>query len=267
MAEFNIPQPKKIFEYSKTITNLAQTSFYYVQFGGLGSLASGSRLKQYLRSKGIDDNYINEIGLLCSSAVLPTTQLATAEVNSNYMGITQTFAHRRQFQDVTLEFYVDKTYKSLKFFEYWMDFIAGGSHVVDGRDDSDEVLKPIDKNQSQDTYFIRMNYPEDYKSNCTHIVKFERDHNHVHSIVYNFYGMYPYNIASIPVSYGASELLKASVSFKIDRYTVVRANDYAWVNDASNDRKPYILGKDQYFNLPVFLRDLGQTIIDGIKSL
>ena len=268
-----IPKPKKIFEYSKKITNLAQTSFYYVEFGGLGaqSLAKGSRLLDYLKSQSvgdvIDDNYIQEVGLLCSNAVLPTTQLATAEVNSNYMGITQTFAHRRQFQDITLEFYVDKTYKCLKFFEYWMDFIAGGSHVVKGRDTStgSGVLEPIDT--SRDGYFIRMNYPEDYKCESASIIKFERDHNSVHSILYKFYGMYPYNIASIPVSYGASELLKMSVSFKIDRYTVDRVGKYAWVDDASNDRKPYILGKDQYFNLPVFLRDLGQTIIDGIKSL
>lgn len=264
-----IPKPKKIFEYRKNITNLAQTSFYYVQFGGLGaqSLANGSRLLNYLKSKeeGIDSTYINDnLGLLCSSAILPTTQLATAEVNSNYMGITQTFAHRRQFQDVTLEFYVDKTYKSLKFFEYWMDFIAGGSHV-EGRYPQFGELPAIDT--SRDGYFIRMNYPEDYKCESTSIIKFERDHNSVHSILYKFYGMYPYNIASIPVSYGASEILKMSVSFKIDRYTVNKVGKYAWVDDASNDRKPYILGRDQYFNLPVFLRDIGQTIIDGIKSL
>ena len=266
MSKINIPKPKKIFEFRDKITNLAQTSFYYVQFGGLGSVASGSRLRKYLQARGIDDDYINEVGLLCSNAVLPTTQLATAEVNGNYMGITQTFAHRRQFQDVTLEFYVDKTYKSLKFFEHWMDFIAGGSHNEWMYPQFGE-LSPIDKNQSGDNYFIRMNYPEEYKSESTGIIKFERDHDSVNSIVYNFYGMYPYNIASIPVSYGASEILKMSVSFKIDRYTIGRADSYAWVNDASNDRKPYILGEDPYFNLPVFLRDIGRTIIDGIKSL
>lgn len=266
MGRINIPKPKKIFEFRDKITNLAQTSYYYVQFGGIPQLATNARLTQYLAARGIDQNYINEVGLLCSNAVLPTTQLATAEVNSNYMGITQTFAHRRQFQDVTLEFYVDKTYNSLRFFEHWMDFIAGGSHN-DLLIQRYGELEAVNKDQAGDSYFIRMNYPDEYKSNGTSIIKFERDHDSVHSIVYNFYGMYPYNIASIPVSYGASELLKMSVSFKIDRYTVGKADSYAWVNDASNDRKPYILGEDPYFNLPVFLRDIGRSIIDGIKSL
>ena len=261
MSKINIPKPKKIFEYRDKITNLAQTSYYYVQFGGLGSVASGDRLRKYLEERDIDKDYIKEVGLLCSSASLPTTQLATAEVNGNYMGITQTFAHRRQFQDVTLEFYVDKTYKSLKFFEHWMDFIAGGSHNDVPTTEYGE-LTSIDKNMSGDSYFIRMNYPQEYKSESTSIIKFERDHDSVHSIIYNFYGMYPYNIASIPVSYGASDILKMQVSFKIDRYTVGKADSYSWINDDSNDRKPYY----PYNNLPLFLRDIGRSIIDGIKT-
>lgn len=263
MLDPSILKPKKIFEYREKITQLAQTSYYYVQFGGIPGLETGSRLIKYFDSKKISNEYITkDLGLFCSGASLPTTQLATAEVNNNYMGITQTFAHRRQFQDLTLEFYVDKGYKSLKFFEYWMDFIAGGSHNNFTISKYGE-LEPVDKDKAGDAYFVRMNYPDEYKINQTSIIKFERDHDSVHSIVYNFYGMYPYNIASIPVSYGASDIMKMSVSFKIDRYTVGNAASYSWANDNDNDRKPYY----PYNNLPLFLRDIGRSIIDGIKTL
>lgn len=200
--------PRRISDIRPLFTNLAQTSHYEVKFGGLpGELVS------YLGTRGVNARFIAEdAGLLCHNAVLPTTQLSTVDISGNYMGITETFANRRVYQDISLEFYVDKNYKTLKFLEHWMEFIASGS-----TNPIDSFNQPISNNVDQE-YIIRMQYPKYYKSNRTRITKFDRDYQK--EIEYTFVGLYPYNIASIPVSYSSSDILKMQVTFKIDRYVI-----------------------------------------------
>ncbi|MGA1047984.1 MAG: hypothetical protein ACO3UU_08225, partial [Minisyncoccia bacterium] len=151
-----MPSIRRISDFKPLFTNLAQTSHYEVTFGGLHP-----RLTSYLFSKGISSLFISQdAGLLCHSAVLPTTQLATANITGNFMGITEKFAHTRQYTDISLDFYVDKNYNSLKFIESWMEFIASGS------------TNPINSSligisQNRNDYISRMQYPEYYKSNFT----------------------------------------------------------------------------------------------------
>ena len=203
--------PRRISDIRPLFTNLAQTSHYEVKFGGLPP-----QLLSYLSRRGIDRRFIAEdVGLLCNNASLPTTQLSVAEVSGNYIGITENFAHRRVYQDISLEFYVDKNYKTLKFLEHWMEFIASGSsNPLDG------TLLPVNNNVDQG-YFIRMQYPEYYKSNRTRIIKFDRDYKR--ELEYTFIGLYPYNIASIPVSYSQSNVMSMQATFKIERYVVGKA--------------------------------------------
>jgi len=215
--------PRRISDIKPLFTNLAQTSHYEVKFGGLpGELVS------YLRTRGVSSRFIAEdAGLLCHNAVLPTTQLATVDVVGNYIGITETFAHKRIYQDISLEFYVDNNYNTLKFLEHWMEFIASGaSNPIDGTN------LPINMNVDEG-YFIRMQYPKYYKSNRTKIIKFDRDYQR--EIEYTFIGLYPYNIASIPVSYGQSDILKMQVTFKIDRYVIGKSYsiDYSRNSDGN----------------------------------
>lgn len=215
---------KRISDIKPLFTNLAQTSHYQVIFGGLPS-----NLISYLSNRGVDSRFIAEdVGLLCNNASLPTTQLSTVDVAGNYIGMTETFAHRRVYQDITLEFYVDNNYKTLKFLEHWMEFIASGSsNPIDGN------LAPINQNADQ-AYFIRMQYPEYYKSNQTKIIKFDRDYNK--EIEYTFIGLYPYNISSISVSYTQSSALKMSASFKMDRYVVGKAYSVNYYTGTDNNK-------------------------------
>ncbi len=217
--------PRRISDIRPLFTNLAQTSHYQVIFGGLPS-----QLTSYLGGRGVDSRFISEdAGLLCHNAVLPTTQLSNAEVTGNYIGITENFAHRRVYQDISLEFYVDRNYKTLKFLEHWMEFIASGSsNPIDS-----SGLSPISNNVDQG-YFIRMQYPEYYKSNQTRIIKFDRDYQK--EIEYTFIGLYPYNIASIPVSYSQSDVMKMQVTFKIDRYVVGKAYSANFFNGTDNNK-------------------------------
>lgn len=215
--------PRRISDIKPLFTNLAQTSHYEVKFGGLPGELVG-----YLRSRGVSSRFIAEdAGLLCHNAVLPTTQFATVDVVGNYIGITETFAHKRIYQDISLEFYVDNNYNALKFLEHWMEFIASGaSNPIDGTN------LPINMNVDEG-YFIRMQYPKYYKSNRTKIIKFDRDYQR--EIEYTFIGLYPYNIASIPVSYGQSDILKMQVTFKIDRYVIGKSYsiDYSRNSDGN----------------------------------
>lgn len=198
-------QPRRISDFKSILTNVAQTSHYQVKFGGLPS-----KLSSYLTVRGVDPRFIgNDAGLLCYSALLPASQLATANISGNYMGIQEKIAHTRTFDQINLEFYVDKDYKVIKFIEHWMEFIASGSHNV-----FENIFSGV--SQSRKDYFIRMQYPEYYKAESVKIIKFERDYKK--EIEYNFVGLFPSAMNSIGVNYQSSGILTASVTFTYDRY-------------------------------------------------
>ena len=197
-------RPRRISDFKPTFTNLAQTSHYQVIFGGLPL-----GVRQHLNVREVNYRFITETsGLLCSNAVLPGAALATAQVVGNYAGVTENMAHTKIFNKINLEFYVDNQYKSLKILEHWIEFIANGS----GED------------QSRKDYFFRMEYPDDYKAYQTKIIKFDRDYKE--EMIYNFYGMFPQQLNSIPVKYEGSQVLKATATFMFDRYSAGRFSSY-----------------------------------------
>jgi hypothetical protein len=149
------------------------------------------------------------------------------------MGIREKFAHTRQYDDISLDFYVDKNYKMLLFLETWMEYIASGSFVQDDPSNTAAI------NQNQDGYFIRMQYPENYKANSVKIIKFDRDYKK--EIEYNFRGFYPRNIASLQVSYSSSDTLKVSATFSYDRYIAGKTNTFNQsVTGDSNNQDPSV---------------------------
>lgn len=219
-----MPIQRRISDFKPLFTHLAQTSHYEVSFGGLPR-----QLTSYLNQKGINSRFIAEdAGLLCYSAILPTTQLATANITGNFMGITEKFAHTRLYDSISLDFYVDKNYNALKFIETWMEFIASGANNPIG-----SPLQPVSQNRKD--YISRMQYPEFYKSNYTKIVKFDRDYNQ--EIEYNFVGLFPYQIASIPVSYTGSDTLKMTAMFQYDRYIAGRSLSLNEFNGNNNNNQ------------------------------
>ena len=154
-----------------------------------------------MRRKGLNDRFvIEDAGLLCYNAVLPGSALAAVNTVGDYQGMVERFAHTRNFTQVNFEFYVDNEYKSLKFLEHWMEFITGSNT----------------RDVSSDTYYFQLNYPDDYKSNDTRVIKFER--NYSQFLEYRFVGLFPLNLNSTRVQYGNSQILKATASFSYDRY-------------------------------------------------
>ena len=187
---------QNIAKFKPLLTDVAQTSHYQVKFGGLRSALMG-----FLRRKGVDSRFIaDSAGLLCSSASLPGSSLATADISGNFMGVMEKMAHTRIYSEIQLEFYVDSDYRMLKFLEHWMEFIGGAS---------DEV-------ESNNGYFYRMEYPIEYKCQQTKIIKFDRDYNT--ELEYTFWNMFPINLSSTPVTYQSSDLLKVSIAFNFERY-------------------------------------------------
>ena len=190
------PRPRPISDFLPKFQNVAQTSQYIVKFA-----LPVSPLRSFLRRKGVNDRFIAEdIGLLCSDAVLPGSALASVDARGDFQGVFEKFAHTRNFTQMNLEFYVDNDYKILKFFEHYIEFITGSSAA----------------DPTSDTYHFRLNFPSDYKMNETRIVKFERDYNRF--LEYRFIGLFPLSLQSTRVSYQGSSVLKANVTFSFDRY-------------------------------------------------
>jgi len=194
---------KRITDYVSTIAHVAQTSHYQVFFSGL----TGG-LTNFLESKEVNNRFIlEESGLRCSSASIPGSSLATASINGNYIGVQEKMVHSRIFTEMNLEFFVDRDYKIIKFFEFWMDYITNGSEIGNVR-------------KSDAGYFYRMRYPRDrdngYKCDKIKIIKFEPSHGK--ELEYTFYGAFPINFSSTPVQYGSSDVLKANVTFNYERY-------------------------------------------------
>mgnify|MGYP003327934163 CR=1 FL=1 len=216
-------QPRRISDFKPVLSNLAQTSHYQIIFGGLPA-----PLRTYLVRKGVSPLFVSEnSGLLCYSASLPTTSLGTVTVDGNYTGVYENIAYNRVYTTVSLDFYVDSDYKIIKFFESWMEFIASGSF-------NNETGNNPKVSQSNQGYFVRMQYPENYKTNSTRIIKFDRDYDQ--QIEYKFIGLFPSDMTPITVSYVNSDILKVNVTFKFDRYIAGRSNSVnEFIGDNNNN--------------------------------
>ena len=194
--------------YNQSIANrlvgpLAQTNHFLVTFSTLTPSVE-SYLARYTKITNVKEFLSRRAGILCSDASLPTSTLATAEVKDNFMGIPQQYAHTRFYTDIDSSFYIDEDYTLLKIFEGWMEYISSGSNSFARQDDQ--------------AYYRRMQYPDSYKCNNMFINKFEK--NYKRTLRYRFVNVFPKAINPVPVSYGAADILKVSVSFNFDRYIV-----------------------------------------------
>ena len=220
------PFPRRISDFKRTLTNVAQTSHYEVRFG-----APPAALKEYLSSRGVDQRFIaGDCGLLCYSTSLPVASNATVNVTGNFAGVTEKFAHTRLYTPITMEFYVDKDYKVIKFLEHWMEFMNSGSYNPQNGTSNSGGFSQADPN-----YFAKMQYPEHYKMDQTKITKFERDY--LNSIEYTFFGLFPRAVSPINVGYDQSRTLVASASFEYTRYVSGKINSIDEKRGTSNNKE------------------------------
>ena len=192
------------------LSKVSLNNQYQVHIAGISF-----ELKRYLQQYyDLPNDYANgnKVGIMCAEATLPTSSFATSEVKDNYQGINQQFAHTRIYVDSDFSFYVDQDYNVLKFFEGWMDYVAG--------DDNFRGITRTDDNN----YYRRSNYPMNrdnkigYKSGVLTITKFEKNLDPKKSITYEYVNAFPKGMTSIPVQYGGADLVKVNVQFAYDRY-------------------------------------------------
>jgi hypothetical protein len=166
-------------------------------------------------SKSFDDVNSEIVNFSAYEAVIPGSSYEITQVFGDRQGITQTYANKRVYPPVDVSFYVDKDYNVIKFFERWM-----------------ETIQP-NLGQRGNSY-SKFNYPEStggYKSDVI-ITKFERQFSsnrdstektnpkEPDQIKYTLLNAYPSNIISLPVSYEQSNLLRTTVTFNYDLYSI-----------------------------------------------
>ena len=96
------PRPRGISDIMPKLQNVAQTSKFLVKF----VLPRGS-CRRFLRQKGINDRFISDnVGLLCSDAVLPGSAMASLNTTGDYQGVVERFADTRNFTQINFEFIV-----------------------------------------------------------------------------------------------------------------------------------------------------------------
>ena len=118
MSRDGSPRVRRTSDILPLFTKVATTSHYELSFP-----AMPWQLLTYIKLKSddtIDNAFVfRDLGLLCKGASLPGTAYATAQVNGNYMGINQKYAHTRIYTDTSFTFIVDDDYRVIRFFELW----------------------------------------------------------------------------------------------------------------------------------------------------
>ena len=154
------------------------------------------------------------LNILCSDAALPGSRFLTAEINNNLPGVRERHVYRRSYDDqINLTFYCDADqYLPIRFFEAWMNFIAGTS---------------VSENVASQKYSYRVKFPDQYqKDSSLEITKFEKNldsRRKVRPLTYKFVNCFPLAINTMPVSYDASNLLKCTVGMAYSRYFIEKA--------------------------------------------
>ena len=212
-----MPTVRNIAKIKSSLLHPALTSHFEVQI----PIPDGLKNGKILAANGLpgfnSDRLQGRLNLMCSEATLPGSNLATFEINDNFHGVTERHAYRRIYDDrIDLTFYVDaENYIPIKYFETWMKYVVGESKVEGGG-----KLSSVKSN-----YFYRVNYPNQYMcEQGLKVIKFERTGNKNNlsyqgtTLEYEFINSYPISVASMPVSYDSSSLLKCTVSFSYIRY-------------------------------------------------
>jgi len=206
----------------------------YINFNTIGG---NPTLMQFLKQHIIlpNNNVINEPGdnlaLFCSEAVLPGSQIQTAAVSGLRQGVTQNYAVYRRYPDFNLTFYAQKDYFTQEIFNAWLEYISPIQI-------EDRVHGSILNQRQRDNAYKKLKYPRSYKCEME-ITAFsndflmpesrEEDRSHVdvrvpNYITYYMKNVFPSNLIAAPLQYGKAELIKTTVSFKYDYYTIARGS-------------------------------------------
>ena len=202
------PQRKSISQVKAQLLNPATTSHFQVSVS-----FQNPRFDKFKSEIGLSLDQ-GRLNILCSDAALPGSRFLTSEINNNLPGVRERHVYRRSYDDqINLTFYCDADqYLPIRFFEAWMNFIAGTS---------------LDENVASQKYSYRVKFPDQYQKNSSlEITKFEKNldaRRKVRPLTYKFVNCFPLAINTMPVSYDTSNLLKCTVGMAYSRYYIEKA--------------------------------------------
>ena len=214
---------------------MAMSNGFAVQFD------MGTKLKKYIESSGASADLYQGF---CDEAQLPPSQAATGQLQGRLLGEGSiSYAHTKLYTDVQLGWMCDA-----KFVNAWWQYIfAEYEPGTDSPIDKDGKYEPfvrengfsgmmqIDgKNKYRTT---RLRYPDDYTA-TVRIIKVERGMSSSTervAAVHVLHDAYPYTVESIPLSFGASQITKATATFHYTKHHVVYNDiaDWGWNNVTS----------------------------------
>ena len=190
----------------------------FINFSASGQLGSFiEKQNKHYTNKSVGSS----LALYCSEAVLPGSNLQTSSVDGLRQGMSQHYATFRRFPDITLTWYTQQNYMTNDIFNSWMEFIS-----------------PLDIGapMSSKSSFRKLKYPSTYKIPME-ITSFSKDvkgkpdrltdHPGVRtpsSITYFIEQAFPVSIVAAPLAYGKAELIKTSVTFKYENYSIERTS-------------------------------------------
>ena len=202
------------FRTEDLITKLmhsATTSNYHLSINLPGPVINYIEQKKKVGIKGT--NLKERINLACIDASLPGSSFATHDVKSDFMGVSEKMAYRRMYDEqMSVSMIVDPEYKTLHFFEGWMDYIAG------------KEINDRGTNKDYKNFYngFRMNYPDGdggyRQKNVIELFKFEKDVSERQSIKYTMVEGFPISMDAMEISYGPTDLLRLTVNFSFVRY-------------------------------------------------
>jgi|TARA_B100001996_G_scaffold15673_1_gene12997 hypothetical protein len=197
----------------------------------------GTDLKKYI--DGIIPNAEIYEGF-CDEAQLPPAQAATGQLQGRLLGEgSMSYAHTKLYTDVQLGWMCDANMEPYKFINAWWQYIfaeynPGTVDPIDklgyGPSTSDKGYGTMMTDMGKSKYrTTRVRYPDDYTA-TVRIAKVERGIAHEAervSEVHVLHDAYPYTVESVPLSFGASQITKATATFHYTKHHVV-------YNDISN---------------------------------
>ena len=199
------PQRKSISMVKAQLLNPATTSHFQVSVS-----FQNSRFNKFKSEIGLNLDQ-GRLNILCSDTTLPGSRFLTSEINNNLPGVRERHVYRRSYDDqINLTFYCDADqYLPIRFFEAWMNFIAGTS---------------TSENVASQKYSYRVKFPSEYQNGSSlEITKFEKNldsRRKTKILTYKFVNCFPLAINTMPVSYDASNLLKCTVGMAYTRYFI-----------------------------------------------
>jgi len=266
---------RSVSDIKSKLLNPALTSHFEVSIPIPPGL-SGTNGRKYFEANGIyqfEGIKQDTLNLLCCETVLPGSNIATIDINSDYHGTTHRHASRRIYDDrIDMTFYVNAgEYLPIRFFEVWMKYIVGES-VAQGPEKTEGVRRP---GSLATNYFYRINYPTNYVSKSgLSITKFERtgskDFYSGGTLSYQFVNAFPISISSMPVSYDTSSLLKCTVSFSYVRYVLYPTGSKEPLHsDAQSSFGDFVDPETQaiYNNAQFSIGDMALPGLDGAGAL